>query len=99
MNVKIQILSMIISFLYGILIFVTNKVNRKLNSSSFILKLLIDTLYVFIIVILYIIIMYKVNNGIFHIYFIILMLIGYVLMSNVVKFLNNRLKIYKNKCK
>ena len=76
-------------------------INSKINNiKNKVIHFIIDTLLVYIIVILYIIIIYKINKGIFHIYFFIIMSIGYKLMSksvNFTKILQNTLKDKINK--
>lgn len=75
---KIQIPSLIISFFYGVLIFILLEVN-----SSFIyhkkkyIKILCSLIFVMFISILYFVILLKVNNGLLHIYFFILIILGY----------------------
>ena len=98
MDVKIQLFCMLISFLYGMFIKLLIMFNNNINkSSNIILHTIIDLLQVYIIVILYINIIYKMNTGIFHIYFLLLMLLGYILMSKYVKFLQIRVNIIKKK--
>ena len=101
MNIKIQLICIVVSFLYGIFIKITNLLNSRLNNcKNILIKSIINVLYVYIIVLLYIIIIYKINNGIFHIYFFVVMSIGYLFVSKCVKFtkiLQFRLKSNKNK--
>ena len=101
MDIKIQIICIIVSFLYGILLYITNSINNKINKSkNIIIHMIIDILYTFIIVLLYIVIIYKINKGIFHIYFFLIMSISYYLMSKYVNFPINftfRLKSKINK--
>lgn len=90
MSVKLQILCIVASFIYGIFIKLCNLFNKRNN-------ILTDLFYVYDLVILYIIIIYKINLGIFHIYFIFFIIIGYVFMSKNVKFLIKIKDILKSK--
>ena len=85
MNVSIQILCLLISFIYGMFIYISYNSIKKYN-------IFINLLYVYIIVITYIIIIYKINKGIFHIYFYLLIILGYLFMSRYVKKMLNILK-------
>ena len=87
MNVYLQILCIIISFIYGIVISIGYRFNKKLNTSNFIWQLIFSILYSFIVVLLYIIIIYKINGGIFHIYFIFALIIGYFMSNFIVKYI------------
>ena len=95
MDVKIQLLCILISFLYGIFINISFLFNKRINNK--ILNLTKDLLHVYIIVIIYTIIIYKINKGIFHIYFLIFILLGYNLSKKYVKLTNNLLKSIKKK--
>lgn len=78
MNSYIQLISLIISFIYGIVLYYLNLFNiKKFNSKNIIIKSLIYILYLFDISLLYVCILYKLNNGILHIYFILCILLGY----------------------
>lgn len=90
MDVKIQLLCMLISFLYGAFIRITLMINKKHNIFK-------DLLYIYIIVLLYTIIIYKINNGIFHIYFLLLILVGYLVSKKHVNLTIDLLKKIKKK--
>ena len=104
MNYKIQLLSFFVSFLYGIFFFIVNKLNKKIiKSQKTLFQYISSILFVLNIVLLYIIIIYKINNGIFHIYFIITLILGFVFMVKIEKKMTNcvnKMKKYiKNKIK
>ena len=74
MILKVQVISLIISFLYGILFYVTTykyKYYRKIYLIVF-----IDTLIYFYALI-------KVNNGIIHIYMLLMIILGYILIRKI----------------
>ena len=95
MDVKIQLICILMSFLYGILTNISILFNKKINNK--LLNLTKDLLYIYIIVLFYILIIYKLNKGIFHIYFILFILLGYKLSKKYVKLTNNLLKSIKKK--
>ena len=79
MNYKLQLWSLLASFLYGIFFFITSKFNFEIiNNKDKIFKFILNILYILNIVLLYIILMYKINKGIFHLDFLILVIIGYL---------------------
>lgn len=74
MILKVQVISLIISFLYGILFYVTTykyKYYRKIFLIVF-----LDTLIYFYALI-------KVNNGIIHIYMLLMIILGYILIRKI----------------
>ena len=84
MNVIIQIICMLVSFIYGILINLLIIFNQKIfKSNNLFINIFFKMLYSFIIVLLYVILIYKINKGVFHIYFLLLMLIGYLLSRKI----------------
>ena len=98
MDVKIQLTCMLVSFLYGIFIRIVTIINKRINNNkNLIIHTIIDLLFVYIIVLLYVIIIYKINEGIFHIYFLFLVLLGYILSNKYVNFTIQHLKNIKNK--
>lgn len=92
MNIDIQILSFIVSFIFGICYYIEFLIynfitkNKKIGS-----KLVTITILVINNIILYLSLMYKINNGYVHIYFIFMATFGYILSiyfcKNIVKFI------------
>ena len=88
MNSYIQLFCLALSFVYGCVICLLNNFNYKLlRSKNILLKLFVSGLYIFDISLLYIVILYIVNDGILHIYFILLMIFGYIL---TLKYVNKK---------
>ena len=89
MNVKIQLLCIILSFVYGgiirLLLYFHGRFFLPKNRFLYFLG---NFFFSFLLVLLYILLMYAINLGIFHFYFFMSMLFGYVLSNNV-----NKLKI------
>ena len=80
MDSGIQLISLSISFLYGIIFYYLSIINFKvINNLKNIIKNIITIIYVFDISIIYVILVYKINNGHFHIYFILMAILGYIL--------------------
>ena len=98
MNYKLQIISFIVSFLFGCFFYLTSFLNFKLiHKFSKILKYFITILYVLDIALLYILLMYKINSGIIHIYFVLVLFLGFFLTSLYGKKLQKICKIKKKK--
>lgn len=79
MDSKIQLLSLIFSFIYGFIFFFITKYNffiiDNLKKNYQIIITLIFTLDMYVI---YSIFMYIINNGNIHIYFILILIIGFL---------------------
>lgn len=100
MNYKLQLLSFLVSFIYGIFFYITSKLNNKLiKNKSILFQYIITMLYIINLVLLYVIIIYKTNKGIFHIYFIILLVIGYIIASISAKSVKKYVKLMKSHIK
>lgn len=80
MNSYIQFVCLIVSFLYGIFLYYTNAFNLKIISNKNILiKLILNVLYIFNMSMLYVFFLYRINSGILHIYFVLLIIFGFVI--------------------
>ena len=78
MNSYIQLGSLIISFIYGVLLYYFNRFNSKIiKNRNIVLRSIISLLYVFDISLLYVVILYNLNDGILHIYFVLCILLGH----------------------
>ena len=90
MNSYTQLFIIIISFIYGIGFYLLAKYNQWItkNLSTF-LKYIVTFIFILDVVIIYIYIIYQINSGIFHIYFLLSMLLGYIMIGyfyqNIVK--------------
>ena len=79
MELSVQIKILIISFVYGILLSYILKFQYKyFFESKLWYKVLLTIFFVFDIVLLYFYILRAINNGIFHLYFIFLIILGFV---------------------
>lgn len=81
MNSYIQVISFLISFVYGVIFYLFTRFNKfMLSNKNNVIKLLVTLVFVIDMVILYIYIMYRVNFGMIHPYFVAVVLIGYIAM-------------------
>lgn len=79
MNSYIQLICLIVSFLYGIFLYYSNIFNIKvISNKNIFFKILISILYLFNISLLYVCFLYKVNGGVLHLYFVLLIVLGYI---------------------
>lgn len=97
MPVKIQLLALIFSFLYGIFYnYIYCLFNQKAIKFKKIWYLVSKIIFIIIIYLLYLFLMYYINYGDLHIYFIGILIIGY-LTSNYVILSHKSLKKIKKK--
>ena len=75
----LQLISFMISFIYGIFFYFLTILNFKIISSlKKYLQHIITFIYVLDMIIIYIIIFYHLNKGYFHIYFIGMVIFGFI---------------------
>lgn len=86
MSLKIQLLVIIVSFFFGILFELLNNINYKIIHHD---KKIIKVIYTFLLIllesILYFYILLKINNGIIHIYGILAIIFGILVIHFVNK--------------
>lgn len=104
MTVQIQLLALFSSFLFGIFSSFFLNLNRPmLFHKNKIIKILSNIFIVLDLVLLYLVILYKVNYGIVHHYFIFMVFLGYFLFNKKIKVLTKNVKrkffVAKNKNK
>ncbi len=93
MDIKIQIICLTMSFLFGNVYYLLCLLNKHLlEKSNLIIKTIVTILLSVNSVVIYYIILYKINYGIFHIYFIIFIVLGYITQYFICKFCVNRKK-------
>jgi hypothetical protein len=79
MDLTIQLQVLTVSFVYGILFSYLLKLEyRYLFESKFLYKLFLTVLFIFDNYLLYFIILKAINNGMFHIYFLFLLILGFL---------------------
>ncbi len=98
MDYKVQIVSFIFSFIFGMFFYFTSLINYKfIKKYSKCLKYIISIIYIIDITLIYILMMYKINYGVIHVYFIIVLFIGFYLASIYSKKLRKICKVLKKK--
>ena len=93
MNIKIQITTLLFSFLYGIFFSFFLSLNYKfiyINKKIF--RTAISFLVVVVSVLIYFIILKKINYGIFHIYEILMISLGVIVENIIVSVIANKKK-------
>lgn len=82
MNSYTQLICLVVSFLYGICLYFTSVINFKLfKKKNIIVKTIGNILYVNNMALLYIWFLYSINGGILHIYFVVFIILGYLMIS------------------
>lgn len=77
MDAKTQIIILTFSWIYGFIFqILTIFHNHIIRRKKRVYRSIITMLFMYNIVLIYIILMYKLNNGKFHIYFILMIIIG-----------------------
>ena len=80
MNLKLQIYSFVFSFLFGIILSVFTNLNyRLLFNKNKKIKILGNFLFLFDFSLIYFLGIKLINNGILHIYFLLLLILGFLL--------------------
>ena len=93
MTSKIQLITLGISLIYGFLFYYLYKINYKIiKGKKRFYQSLITILFMYNIVLIYIIIIFKINNGIFHPYFFIMMILGFYLNVKLTKKMSSNQK-------
>lgn len=79
MTLKVQIISLIVSLLYGIFFsFLLNLNYKIIYNNKKIIQIISSFLFIIFNSLLYFYILLKINNGIVHIYLILSLIIGYI---------------------
>lgn len=93
MNIKLQITTLLFSFLYGIFFSFFLSLNYKfIYSNKIIFRTVISFLVVVVSVLLYFIILKKINYGIFHIYEVLMIILGVIVENIIVSIIANKKK-------
>lgn len=78
MSSYIQVISLLVSLLYGIIFYCFSSFNKTLLLDKSILKqFIINLIFILDIVFIYIYLMYHINQGQIHVYYIVLVVLGY----------------------
>ena len=86
MDLGIQIKTLIVSFVYGILLsYIIISHYKYLFLSKLWYKIILSIVFIFDYILLYFFILKIINNGVFHIYFLILLVLGYLFGIRLIK--------------
>lgn len=78
MSSYIQVVSLLVSFLYGIIFYFFSSLNKTLLLDKSLPKqFIINLIFILDIVFIYIYIMYHLNQGLIHVYYIALVVLGF----------------------
>lgn len=100
MNLELQILSLIFSFSFGIVLsYLYNLFYNFLNYKIRRYNILINILFFLNVFLIYFILLILINDGIIHIYFLFLLILGFLLFLNKSKALRKIIKVSVNKSK
>lgn len=92
MNSYLQLVSLCFSFGYGVFFYLMARYNFwVIKDMKIIKKYLLTVILVVDVVLLYIFFMFKINNGSFHIYFILSIGLGFWLMSKIYDLLKKKI--------
>ena len=95
MDYKLQLISLIYSFGYGVFFYFFNFLNDKFLGKKKVLDVLILLMFIVLNSIIYLTILYKINFGVFHIYFLIMIVLGYYCGCLFKKYISNNVKCWK----
>ena len=84
MSLELQIKTIIVSFLFGIYFLIILRMSQKIIYNKYeIVKLLGTTMIILINTVIYFLVIKKINEGIFHIYEILFIVLG-MLFDNII---------------
>ena len=96
MSLDIQILSLLFSFIYGVIISYLYNLNYNfIYYYSILYKVVINILFCIDASLIYFLLIKVINYGVIHIYFVFSFLIGFFVFSSKYKFLRNIIKSKK----
>ena len=96
MDLKLQILSILFSFGYGIISSYLYNLNYNfIHNTTILYKLVINILFCVNLGLIYFILIKFINYVVVHIYFVFSFIAGFVLFVNKYKFLRNVFKVKK----
>lgn len=86
MNLKIQIISLLFSFFYGVTFsFLVNINYELLFKKRKKYRIIYTLIFVLIMALLYFFLLQRINNGIMHVYFLMIILIGFYISFPITK--------------
>lgn len=96
MSLDTQIISLLFSFGYGILVSYLFNLNYNfIYLSSLLYRVVINILFCVDLALVYFLLIKVINYGVIHIYFVFAFLLGFILFVNRYKFLRKLIKVKK----
>lgn len=93
MTAKTQIIVLLFSCFYGLIFtFLYYLHNHIIKKKKRVFRSLATILFMYNIVLIYLILLFKLNNGQFHIYFFLMIIIGYLIGNKLLKILLSNVK-------
>ena len=97
MDLLVQVKSLVFSFCFGIIFsIIVSFFNSKLYNTRVRYQIINAFLISIITCLIYFICIKKINNGIVHIYFILMIIIGFYIEKRFINLSNNIKKLFKN---
>ena len=94
MNLSTQILSLLFSFGYGIIVSYLFNLNYNfIYKTSLLYKIVINILFCINLGLIYFLLIKVINYGVVHIYFVLMFLLGFSLFVGKYKFLRNLIQV------
>lgn len=89
MDINLQIFCFCFSFIFGFIYYFLSTYNIKyVKNLHIILSTIITLMFIVNCVLVYLIVLYKINSGVFHVYFFFMIFLGYALGSYVYKIMS-----------
>lgn len=97
MELSTQIMSLVFSFGYGILVSYLFNLNYNfIYKSSILYKVVINILFCVNLGLVYFLLIKIINNGVVHVYFILMFLVGFSLFVKKYAFMRSFIKVKEN---
>ncbi len=98
MELDTQILSLLFSFIYGVIVSYLFNLNYNfIYNTSILYKIVINILFCINLALIYFLLIKVINYGVIHIYFLLAFFLGFGLFLNKYKFMRDFIKVKKYK--
>lgn len=93
MILKLQVLSLLYSFFFGMVFFILLELNSKfLYEGRMVYRIIVSFLFVIFISLLYFFGLIKINDGVVHVYFFLSLFTGYLLSFVIYRKINCKMR-------
>ena len=86
MALNIQIYSLLFSLIFGVVFNLLLNWFNKFNNGKLLIRIIFSLLFVFTLALLYFIGLLHINNGYLHVYFLIFIMVGYIIVDFIKSF-------------